>query len=44
MFDEIMQEEQDSIIAELQMAEEARQKAVNEAEALRKQQLLVEAQ
>ena len=44
LLDEIMREEQDSIVAELQMAEEARQKALEEAEALRKQQLIVEAQ
>ena len=44
MFDEIMQKEHSSIIAKLQMAEEARLKALDEAETLRKQQLLVEAQ
>ena len=41
---EAMQEEQDSIIQELQEAGEARQKALQDAETLRKQQLLVEAQ
>ena len=38
-----MQEEQD-FITELQIAEEAKQKALNEADEIRKQQLLVEAQ
>ena len=43
LFEEYMQEEED-FITELQMAEEAKQKALDEAEELRKQQLIVEAQ
>ena len=43
LFEEYMQEEED-FITELQMAEEAKQKALDEAEELRKQQLVVEAQ
>ena len=43
LFEEYMQEEQD-FITELQIAEEAKQKALDEADELRKQQLLVEAQ
>ena len=44
LLDEIMQEEQDSIFKELQLAEEARQKALEEAETLKQQQLIMEAQ
>ena len=43
LFEDYMQEE-DDFITELQMAEEAKQKALVEAEELRKQQLIVEAQ
>ena len=43
LFEDYMQEE-DDFITELQMAEEAEQKALVEAEELRKQQLIVEAQ
>ena len=43
LFEDYMQEEED-FITELQMAEEAKQKALVEAEELRKQQLIVEAQ
>ena len=43
LFEDYMQEEED-FITELQMAEEAKQKALDEAEELRKQQLFVEAQ
>ena len=43
LFEEYMQEEED-FITKLQMAEEAKQKALDEAEELRKQQLIVEAQ
>ena len=43
LFEEYMQEEED-FITELQIAEEAKQKGLDEAEELKKQQLLVEAQ
>ena len=43
LFEEYMQEDED-FITELQMAEEAKQKSLDEAEELRKQQLIVEAQ
>ena len=43
LFEDYMQEEED-FITELQMAEEAKQKALDEAEELKKQQLFVEAQ
>ena len=42
LFKEYMQEKQD-FVTELQIAEEAKQKALDEADELRKQQLLVEA-
>ena len=42
-FEEYMQEEED-FITELEIVEEAKQEALDEAEELRKQQLLVEAQ
>ena len=43
LFEEFMQEEED-FVTELQIAEEAKQKALDEANDLRKQQLLIEAQ
>ena len=44
LFEEDMQEEQSSIIQELQAAEEARQRALKDAEILKEQLLLIEAQ
>ena len=44
LFEEDMQEEQNSIIQELQAAEEARQRALKDVETLKEQLLLIEAQ
>ena len=44
LFEEDMQEEHSSIIQELQTAEEARQRALKDAETLKEQLLLIEAQ
>ena len=44
LLDEIVQEEEDSIFKELQLAEETRQKTLEEAETLKQQQLIMETQ